>query len=207
MKYRAIANCIRSLFAPRRPAVESSRPRAIEAFWILNDFVGDLIGGTKAFDYFDSQKFKAGTSAQVLRIYNKMADAFLFLTLAKWIEFVDRYHLLIPQEQRDICKQLRDELDKRGVREFRNKVVGHIWSKKHRRPLLSTEIEKLDKRITDGDGSNFLKWINDPNNNHLGITIVGTSEAVRDEIRMKWSLSERELLRSTNEQSDTLVTK
>jgi hypothetical protein len=163
----------------------------------LNDFVGDLIGGTRAFEYFDSQNFKAGASDRVLRIYTKMADAFLFLTLAKWIEFVDRYHLLIPLELREICKQLRDELDRRGVREFRNKVVGHIWSKKHRRPLLPSEIEKLDKRITDGDGSKFLKWINDPNNNRLGTTVVGTSEAVRDEIKKRWSLSEQELLRST----------
>lgn len=197
MKYRAIENCIRSLFAPRLPAVQSSRSRAIEAFWILNDFVGDLIGATHAFEYFDGQNFKAGASDQVLRIYNRMVDAFLFLTLAKWIEFFDRYNLLIAQEQREVCRQLRDELDRRGVREFRNKVVGHIWSKKHRRPLLSSEIEKLDKRITDGDGSGFLKWINDPNNNRLGATVVGTSEAVRDEIKKRWSLSEQELLRST----------
>jgi len=86
---------------------------------------------------------------------------------------------------------------KEGVREFRNKVVGHIWSKKHGRPLLPDEIEELDRKITKGDSKEFLRWVNDPNNNRLGVTIVGTSEAVRDAIKKKWSLSEKELFLTT----------
>jgi len=164
----------------------------------LNDFIGDLITGTRAFEYFDTPKFKAGATDQVLRNYNKMADSFLFVTLAKWIEFYDRYHAVIPTDVRLICKQLRDELDRRGVREFRNKVVGHIWSKKHRHPLLPSEIDELDRRITNGDGKAFLRWINDQANNRLGATIVGTSEVVRDAIKKKWSLSDQELRRLPN---------
>lgn len=176
--------------------MQNSRERAIEALWILNDFIGDLICSTRAFDYFETPRFKAGASDEVVRRYNKMADAFIFITLAKWIEFYDRYEVVIPQEQRGACRRLRDELDKRGVREFRNKVVGHIWSKRHHRPLLPSEIEKLDKKITNGDANKFLKWINDPSNNCFDKTIVGTSEAVRDEIRRMWSLSEQELTQS-----------
>jgi hypothetical protein len=192
--FRQLFRRIRALFVGRPNAVEESRDRAIEAFWILNDFVGDLIGATRAVEYFDTPKFKAGASDQVLRIYNKMADSFLFVTLAKWIEFYDRYHVVIPSDLRNICERLRNELDKRGVREFRNKVVGHIWSKKHGRPLLPNEIEELDRKIIKGDAKEFLRWVNDPKNNRLGATIVGTSEAVRDVIRKKWSLSEQELL-------------
>lgn len=173
--------------------MEESRERAIEAFWILNDIGGDLIGATRGFEYFETPKFKGGATDQVVRIFNRMADSFLFVTLAKWIEFYDRYHILIPPDARDICKSLRNELDRRGVREFRNKVVGHIWSKKHSRPLLPNEIEILDRKITKGDAREFLRWINDPNNNKLGGTIVGTSEFVRDAIKKKWSLSEQEL--------------
>lgn len=173
--------------------MEESRERAVEAFWILNDFVGDLIGATRAFEYFDTATFKAGATNQVLRIWNKMADSFLFVALAKWIEFYDRYQVLIPAELRRECEQLRNELDKRGVREFRNKVVGHIWSKKHGRPLLPEEIEDLELKITKGDAKAFLRWINDPNNNRLGSTVVGTSEAVRDAIKEKWSFSEQDL--------------
>jgi hypothetical protein len=193
MMIRQVLNYIRSLFIERSRTVEDSKEHAIEAFWILNDFVDDLICGTKAMEYFNTPKFKAGATCQVLRIYNKMAVSFLFLTLAKWIEFYNRYHVLIPAELRTICQQLRNELDRRGVREFRNKVVGHIWSKKHCRPLLPSEIKELDKIIIKGDLNGFLKWINDPINNRLGTTIVGTSEAVRDEIRKKWTLSEQEL--------------
>ena len=174
-------------------AVEESRERAIEAFWILNNMGGDLIGATRAFEYFEAPQFKGVATEQVLRIFNRMADSFLFVTLAKWIEFYDRYHILIPLETKAICESLRNELERRGVREFRNTVVGHIWSKKHRRPLLPNEIEDLDRKITKGDAREFLKWINDPNNNQLGGTIVGTSEFVRDAIKKKWSLSEQEL--------------
>jgi len=176
------------LFVKRLRTVNESKERAVEAFWILNDFVGDLIGATRAFEYFETPKFKGGATDQVLRIYNKMADVFLFVTLSKWIEFYDRYHVLIPRDAKAICESLRNELDRRGVREFRNKVVGHIWSKKHGRPLLPNEIEDLDRKITKGDATEFLRWINDSNNNQLGATIVGTSEFVRDAIRSKWSL-------------------
>ena len=177
----------------------SSRERAIEAFWLLNDFIGDLITGTRAFEYFDTAKFKAGATDQALRSYNKMAGSFIFLTLAKWIEFYNHYRMVIPSEQQTTCKQLRNELLTRGVKDFRNKVVGHIWSTNDNRPLLPSEIENLDRRITGGDESKFLKWINDSDNNHFGTTIVGTSEAVRDEIKKKWALSEQELLPSTQQ--------
>jgi hypothetical protein len=190
---KRLFNIIRSLFGQRSHSVQNSRDRAIEAFWLLNDFVGDLITGTKAFEYFDTPKFKLGATEQVLRGYNKMADSFLFITLAKWIEFYDRYHPVISPDQRNVCKLLRDELDNRGVREFRNKIVGHIWHNKRRRPLLLSEIEQLDKRITKGDEKKFLMWVNDPSQNHFGTTIVGTSESVRDEIKRNWSLSEQEL--------------
>lgn len=176
--------------------MEKSRERAIEAFWILNNIGGDLIVATRAFEYFETTQFKVGASNQVFRIFNKMADSFLFMTLAKWIEFYDRYHVLIPPDASPICELLRNELDRRGVREFRNTVAGHIWSKKHGRPLLPDEIEDLDRKITKGDTKEFLKWINDPNNNQLGETIVGTSEFVRDAIKKKWSLSEGELFQT-----------
>ncbi|MCH8040744.1 MAG: hypothetical protein IH977_10430 [Nitrospinae bacterium] len=197
MVLRHLLSRILVLFIWGPSTVEESRVCAIEAFWILNDFVGDLITATRAFEYFDTAKFKAGATDQVLGFYNKMADSFLFLALAKWIEFYDRYHALIPADLRDASKQLKNELDQRGVREFRNNVVGHIWSKKHGRPLLPNEIEELDRKITKGDASGFLKWVNDPSNNRFGETVVGTSEAVRDAIKSEWSLSEQELLPPT----------
>lgn len=174
--------------------MEESKDRAIEAFWILNGIGGDLIGATRAFEYFETPRFKGVATDQVLRIFNRIADSFLFVTLAKWIEFYDRYNVLIPPGPKAICKSLRNELVRRGVKEFRNQVVGHIWSKKHSRPLLANEIEDLDKKITKGDMREFLRWINDPKNNHLGKTIVGTIEFVRDSIQKKWALSEQELL-------------
>lgn len=173
--------------------MEKSKDRAIEAFWILNDIGGDLIGATRVFEYFETPRFKGVATDQMLRVFNRMADSFLFVTLAKWIEFYDSYNVFIPPDAKDICKTLRNELLRRGVKEFRNQVVGHIWNKKHSRPLLVNEIEDLDRKITKGDVKKFLRWINDPNNNHPGETIVGTIEFVRDAIQKKWALSEQEL--------------
>jgi hypothetical protein len=177
-------------------AVTESKERADEAFCILNDFIGDLVTAVRASEYFNSPKFKAGASDKVHRLCNKMASSFLFVTLAKWIEFYDYYKVLIPEEIKGKCKQLRNELERRGVRKFRNEVVGHIWSDKHDRPLMPKEIEELGRAITNGDEMAFLKWINDPSQNRLGETIVGVSEAVRDLIKEKWGLSESDLLRS-----------
>ena len=173
--------------------VQNSRERAVEASRILNDFIADLIDGTRSFEYFNTTKFKAGATNQVLRGYNKMANSYIFLTLAKWIEFYDRYHVVIPQKLRATCKKMRNDLDNRGVKKFRNEVVGHIWSRKHNRPLLIGEIEELENKITNGDANRFLRWINEPDNNCFGTTIVGTSEVVRNEIMNKWSLSKHEL--------------
>ena len=103
-----------------------TKERAVEALWILNDFIGDLITAVRTNEYFDSPKFKAGATDKVLRLCNKMAGSFLFVTLAKWIEFYDHHKALIPTEIRGKCKQLRNELNRRGVRKFRNEVVGHI---------------------------------------------------------------------------------
>jgi hypothetical protein len=61
---------------------------------------------------------------------------------------------------------------------------------------MPNEIEELGRAITNGDEMGFLRWVNDPNHNHLGKTIVGISEAVRDLIKEKWALSESDLLRS-----------
>lgn len=175
--------------------VQYQKERAIEAFWILNDFIGDLITGTYAFDCFDLPDFKKNATAEVLRRYNKMADCFIYITLAKWIEFYDHYLPIIPHHLKKKCKSFREDLEKRGVRKFRHKVVGHIWSKEHNRPLLDGEINEMERRITQGDNEKFLRWINDPANNGSGETVVGISELVRDEIRKEWSLSQEELAR------------
>jgi len=94
--------------------MEESKDRAIEAFWILNGIGGDLIGATLAFEYFETPRFKGVATDQVLRIFNRMADSFLFVTLAKWIEFYDRYNVLIPPGTKAICKSLRNEQLRRG---------------------------------------------------------------------------------------------
>jgi hypothetical protein len=169
-----------------------SKDLAVQAWCILEDFLADLITGVRAFEYFATDKFTAGATPRVQQNYRKMTATFLYLTLAKWIEFYGHYRAVIPPAHRKTCKDLRNELERRGVRIFRNTVVGHIWSKDEKRPLLNSEIEKLDQRVTGGDGDTFLRWINDPANNHVGTTIVGTTEAVRDAITACWDITDED---------------
>lgn len=172
---------------------QQRRRRAIEAVLILNGLIEDLVGATTAFQYLETDKRRGPQNENLFLIYERMADSFLFVALAKWIEFYDHYKSLIPKDLKEQCKKLRKELDARGVREFRHQVVAHFWSEKYGRPLRAKEIQELENKITKGDSNQFLAWVNDPEKNHLGSTVVGTSEFIRAALQKDWSLSAREL--------------
>ncbi len=171
-----------------------TRKRAIEACQILNGFVGDLVAATRMFEIIVHFQWTAQPTSNAGLLIMKMADSYLILALAKWLEFYDHYKGLIPDTHLTYCKRLRAELNRRGIMDFRNKVVGHIWSKDGDRPLSAEEIGLLDKKITDGDHSKFLKWVNDPINNVLGNTVVGTCESVLNKIKNDWAISNEEIV-------------
>jgi hypothetical protein len=116
------------------------------------------------------------------------------LALCKFTEFYDRFKTVIPTEHCDVCKALVREIADRGVVEFRNKCVGHIWDKEQNRPLVHSEIMvKLD-RMTKNNFGEFLKWINDPSGNIYPRTVVSIVETVRDSLARQYSLTPNEII-------------
>jgi hypothetical protein len=77
----------------------------------------------------------------------RMSIAHAIVSLAKWVEFHDRYKQVIPEDCRADSKALRAEILRRGVREFRNKAIGHVWDDDTKRPLFRDEIDSLLTRI------------------------------------------------------------
>jgi hypothetical protein len=173
---------------------EQVRKKAVHAADTLNDFIGDFIGGTMLFREWDTQ-FRAGRVPEMLMVnVQKICISHLVLSLCKFVEFYERFHKVIPSEHRETCKALMGEINRKGIVEFRNKSVGHIWDKEQQRPLTHSEIMTLLARITSGDMSGFLNWINNPNANEFPSTVVSVVETVCDALMLEYSISPDEII-------------
>jgi len=168
---------------------DTDRNRAVDAVDILNDFIGDLITGVMVLrDY--SHALKVGRLAMVQMVpIQKMCVSHLVLTLAKWLEFYDRYHDLIPDTYRDEIKRKNKILNDKKVRHFRNVVIGHLWDKDKKRPLVLSEIMSRLEIILGPKPGEFLKWINDPENEEYPNTLVSVVEALRADLMNKYSIA------------------
>jgi hypothetical protein len=169
------------------------RPKAIEAVRILNDFVGDLVAGTRSMEVFESPGFSSKIGANTQLILRRMCLSHLVVTLSKWAELYDSYKAVIPSETRAACLKLRKEIDARGIRDFRNTVVGHIWDSELKRPLMRSEVDTRLAKVLGDDEQSFLIWINSPTDNVFPKTVVAICEAVRDGIRSEYGIENSEI--------------
>ena len=117
----------------------------------------------------------------------------VILTLSKWQEVYDCYNQVFPIGLREASQTLCKELERRGVRNFRNTVVGHILDKKTKRPILATEINAKLTKIFNGSPETFLLWVNNPDGNHFPDTVVGIVEHVRDRLMQDFSITKHDL--------------
>ena len=170
------------------------RDNAVHAVDTLNDFVGDFVGGVMLFREWESQ-FNAGRVPEILMVnVQKICLSHLVLGLCKFVEFYERFHKVIPSEHRDVCKGLVREIKQKGVVEFRNKCVGHIWDKHLHRPLIHSEIMTRLARLTGSNLSEFLNWINNPKANTFPSTVVSIVETVRDAMMSQHSITQDEII-------------
>ena len=170
------------------------REKAVHAVDTLNDLVGDLVGGTMLFREWDMH-FKAGRVPEMLMVnVQKICISHLVLGLCKFVEFYERFHQVIPSKHRETCKALVRDIKGRGVVEFRNKCVGHIWDTDQQRPLIHSEILTRLSRLTNGDMSGFLSWINNLNENEFPSTVVSVVETVRDALMSDQSITPDEII-------------
>jgi hypothetical protein len=170
------------------------RETAVHAADTLNDFIGDLVGGTMLFRYWDTQIRERHLPQTLMVNVQKICISHLVLALCKFVEFHQRFHQVIPLEHRQTCKDLLREINRRQAVQFRNKCVGHIWDKEQQRPLLHSEIMTRLARLTGGDIPEFLNWINNPTANEFPSSVVSIVETVRDALTSKYSISPDEFI-------------
>jgi len=168
--------------------------KAVEAFRFLNEYVGDLVAGARSLELFETSPLFANVSGSMRLILRRMCLSHLVVTLSKWGEVYDRYRDVLPDDVLQACRDLRKELDRRGVRIFRNTVVGHIWDKKLQRPLTVSEIESRLAMVIGNDLASFRTWINNPAGNEFPHTVVAVCERVRDRIGEQHGLGSADLL-------------
>jgi hypothetical protein len=170
------------------------RAKAVEAFRFLNEYVGDLVVGTRSLELFETSLLFANVSDSMRLVLRRMCVSLLIVTLSKWGEVYDRYKDILPQDVLQACRDLRKEFDGRGVRDFRNTVVGHIWDKKLGRPLTASEIESRLATVIGDDLNSFRTWINNPVGNHFPDTVVAVCERARDRLGEQHGFGAADLL-------------
>jgi len=151
-----------------------------EASAILNTLVLDLMVGLRSIDIFRSVNDKQPLSQKMRAGLNRLSTIHLLLALAKWMEFYNKYKGLIPYELAPAAKANYKKLRSRDVREFRNKVVGHIWDDKLKRALSTDEVHGRLEKILGPDEDSFNRWIYDADATSRTDHLVGLTEEIRD---------------------------
>ena len=172
----------------------TDREAAVDAVDTLNDLIGDLVAGTRVLsDYIQGHKANQVAPQQMVAV-QKMCLSHLVLGLNKISEFWERYHQCVPPAFRAEVKSLNRDLKAKQVSELRNGVVAHVWDRKLQRARRHSEImAQLDVMI-GGDMGDFLRWINNPNDNAYPKTVLSVVEGVRDAIAEQHAITPGEIV-------------
>jgi hypothetical protein len=162
-----------------------SSDRHQEAVSILNMFILDAMVGLRSLDIFSAIDDKRPLSVNMRAGLSRLSTTHLILALAKWMEFYERYKSLIPQSTAATAKTVYSNLKTRGVRDFRNKVVGHIWDKDVGKPLSKEDMQERLARVIGPDEEAFNRWIYNPSATDPTSHLVGLTEEIRDALRTK----------------------
>ena len=172
----------------------TNRQLAIDAADLLNDFIGDIVTGVMAFREYDQQYRRRLLPLNLMVPIQKMCLSHLMLTLSKWLEVHEKYHTIFPSQAASVCRELNKTIRQRGIPDFRNKCVGHIWDKQTGRPLVQSEIMSKLNTIIAGSLPDFLKWLNDPAGNIYPKTVVSIVEKIRDDIVAEHNIQPDEII-------------
>lgn len=170
------------------------RDKAVNAVDVLNDLVADLITGTNVLRDYHALHKRSKLPTELMVGVQKMCLSHLILGCCKFIEFYEHFHDILPTEDRMRAKALVRKFDSRGMVDFRNKVVGHIWDKSKRRPLLLSEITKSLEKITERNLHTFLDWINKLEARSQPESVAGIVEAIRGKLVIMYVISPDEVL-------------
>ena len=160
-----------------------SSVRHQEAVSILNMLILDTMVGLRSLDIFSAIDDKRALSVNMRAGLTRLSTTHLVLALAKWMEFCERYKNLIPERTAANAKTVYKNLRRRGVRDFRNKVVGHIWDKDVGKPLSQEDTQEWLARVIGPDEAAFNRWIYNPGATDRTSHLVGLTEEIRDALR------------------------
>jgi len=155
------------------------KTKIIEAYILLDNFLLDLIVGTRSLEIFNAPVFKNTQYSH--RGLVRMSISHIILNLSKLMEFYEKYKDYIPDEPeiKMAWKKLYKDLRGRDIKYFRNKVVGHIWDKKKGKPLGNNEVEKYYQSIIGPQEDTFFQWVNNTEENIFPQTVRSVVEYTR----------------------------
>lgn len=167
------------------------RELAVQAVGLLDGFIGDCVASVKILhDHY--QHTTDNGELETLIPVHKMCLSSLVLTLYKWLEFYDKYHIIIPNSVYNECRELTKELTRRRIYDFRHSCLGRIWDKKNNRPLYNSELIERLNSIAGDDLFNFLDWISHPHRNRFPETVVSIIETLRNELAASYCIALRD---------------
>jgi hypothetical protein len=171
--------------------------KMLEAFRLANDLHLDLITGTQAYNIFQ-RLVSANPPRETVQIgIRRLCLSSVILSLCKWVEYYDLYKSIIPSDIQQHAKQLRNEIDRKGIPDFRNKIVGHILDDDTKRPITMEDVEKkLLSILGPNDINGFMRWVNNPDGNQFPDNVVMVIERVRERIKEINAFTESDLLKA-----------
>lgn len=173
-----------------------SRAQAVDAVDVLNDLVGDYITATNVLREYQILHNNGKLPTALMVGIQRMCMSHVVLACCKFIEFHERFHVLLTSEQRTTSKTLIAEFRRCGIPAFRNKAIGHIWDNDKNRPLYLSEIEHFLAKITAGDMPGFLEWVNrlqrEP---QAPDSVCGIADRFRTELIASHAISESAVMR------------
>lgn len=172
---------------------EVLRTLAVDAVDMLNEFIGDFVAATMTYREYHSLARRGRVTMQEMVAIQKMCFSHLVLGLAKFLEFYQHYHSVIPEGIRRDVKNTKKIVEAKGVMRLRNAYAGHIWDDEHQRPLRGTEVEAHFRDLMRNDPNAFLLWINNPDDNAFPNTMVGVVETLRDQIAAEFEIAPEEV--------------
>lgn len=157
------------------------RATAVECARLLNDLWWDILAGDGLFQALEEHKIPF-RSEDHLGSVQRMVFFHLAMVLCKLAEFQRHYGRYVSGEYRLWLKELSVEVERRGLRDLRNKAIGHIIDKDQDAPLTGKRLDEMFQRAVDDDSEQFYRWMRNGKQPDDMTTVMGRVMWLRDEI-------------------------
>ena len=169
-----------------------NRDKAAEAARLLNDLWWDILAGDGTFQILEDYQIPIRSEEHLIGI-QRMIFFHLAMVLCKLSEFHRHYSRHLSPECRSWLKDLNAEVERRGIRDVRNTVIGHILDKDSRTPMTREMVDQFFTRAVDHDGEQFYCWMRNPGKPGDLDTVMGRVKWLIDEIMREHELTASDL--------------